>query len=290
MSELAISFEFFPPKSEAMEARLWDAIGQLAPLNPDFISVTYGAGGSTRERTHRTVSRIIDETSLKPAAHLTCVDASRAQVDEVLAQYWDAGVRHIVALRGDPTAGVGTKFEPHADGYLNATEVTAAARRVGDFDVSVSFYPETHPESPNLAFDLDVLKAKIDAGATRAISQFFCEADAYLRFRDAATKAGINIPLLPGIMAVGNVAGYTKMATSTGTSIPDWFAKSFEGLDATPDVRDLVAASVAADLCLNLQKEGVKHFHFYTLNKAALTLATCRRLGLVPAMAETLPA
>jgi methylenetetrahydrofolate reductase (NADPH) len=286
MSELAISFEFFPPKSEAMEARLWDAVGQLEPLNPDFISVTYGAGGSTRERTHRTVSRIIQETKMKPAAHLTCVAASRAQVDEVLAQYWEAGVRHIVALRGDPPTGVGTKFEAHEDGYRNATEVTAAARRVGDFDVSVSFYPEKHPESPSLAFDIDVLKAKVDAGATRGISQFFCDPETYLRFRDAATKAGITIPLLPGIMAVGNVAGYTKMATATGTSIPDWFAKSFDGLDATPEVRDLVAASVAADLCVNLQKEGVKHFHFYTLNKAALALATCRRLGLAVAPAE----
>jgi methylenetetrahydrofolate reductase (NADPH) len=286
MSDLAISFEFFPPKSEAMEARLWDAIGQLEPLSPDFISVTYGAGGSTRERTHRTVTRIINETSMKPAAHLTCVAASRGEVDEVLAQYWEAGVRHIVALRGDPPAGVGTKFEAHEDGYRNATEVAAAARRVGDFEVSVSFYPEKHPESPTLDFDIDVLKAKIDAGATRAISQFFCDPEVYLRFRDAATKAGINIPLLPGIMAVGNVAGYTKMATSTGTTIPDWFAKSFDGLDETPEVRDLVAASVAADLCVNLQKEGVKHFHFYTLNKAALTLATCRRLGYSLAASE----
>jgi methylenetetrahydrofolate reductase (NADPH) len=255
MTDLTVSLEFFPPKSEAMEARLWEAIRKLEPLNPDFISVTYGAGGSTRERTHRTVKRVLDETNMKPAAHLTCVAASRNEVDEVLAQYWASGVRHIVALRGDPPAGVGATFEAHPDGYVNATDVTAAARRVGDFEVSVSFYPETHPESPNLQHDIDVLKAKIDAGATRAISQFFCEADAYLRFRDAATKAGIKIPLLPGIMAVGNVAGYTKMANSTGTSIPEWFAKAFDGLDTTPEVRDMVAAGVAADLCLNLQKD-----------------------------------
>jgi methylenetetrahydrofolate reductase (NADPH) len=286
MTDLSISLEFFPPKSEAMEVRLWETIGKLAPLNPEFISVTYGAGGSTRERTHRTVKRVLDETSLKPAAHLTCVAASRAEVDEVLAQYWDAGVRHIVALRGDPPAGVGTTFEPHPDGYLNATDVTAAARRIGDFEVSVSFYPEVHPESPNLQHDIDVLKAKVDAGATRAISQFFCEADAYLRFRDAATRAGITIPLLPGIMAVGNVAGYTKMANSTGTSIPDWFAKAFEGLDANPEVRDMVAAGVAADLCLSLQSEGVDRFHFYTLNRAELTLATCRRLGIATPILE----
>jgi methylenetetrahydrofolate reductase (NADPH) len=284
MSDLTISFEFFPPKSEAMEARLWDTLRQLEPINPDFVSVTYGAGGSTRERTHRTVKRVLDETNLQPAAHLTCVAASRAEVDEVLTQYWDAGVRHIVALRGDPPAGVGTAFEAHPDGYLNATEVTAAARRIGDFEVSVSFYPEKHPESPSLQHDIDVLKAKVDAGATRAISQFFCEGEAYLRFRDAAAKAGITIPLLPGIMAVGNVAGYTKMANSTGTSIPDWFAKAFAGLDENPEVRDMVAASVAADLCVSLQKEGVDRFHFYTLNRAALTLATCRRLGLtIPA-------
>lgn len=281
MTGLTISFEFFPPKSDAMEARLWEAIGKLEPLNPDFISVTYGAGGSTRQRTHKTVKRILDETGLKPAAHLTCVAASRAEVDDVLAEYWASGVRHIVALRGDPPAGVGTRFEAHPDGYVNATDVTAAARRIGDFEVSVSFYPETHPESPNLQHDLDVLKAKIDAGATRAISQFFCEPDAYLRFRDAATKAGINIPLLPGIMAVGNVAGFTKMALSTGTSIPDWFAQTFAGLDDTPELRDMVAAGVAAELCLNLKSEGVDRFHFYTLNRAELTLATCRRLGLI---------
>ena len=290
MKNLTVSLEFFPPKSEAMEARLWEAIRKLEPLNPDFISVTYGAGGSTRERTHRTLQRVLNETSMKPAAHLTCVAASRAEVDEVLAQYWAAGVRHIVALRGDPPSGVGTVFEAHPDGYINATDVTAAARRVGDFEVSVSFYPEKHPESPDLQHDIDVLKAKIDAGATRAISQFFCEADAYLRFRDAATKAGINIPLLPGIMAVGNVAGYTKMANSTGTSIPDWFAKAFDGLDATPEVRDMVAAGVAADLCIKLQKEGIDRFHFYTLNRAELTLATCRRLGITVPVIETVAA
>lgn len=290
MTDLTISLEFFPPKTEAMEARLWEAIRKLEPLNPDFISVTYGAGGSTRERTHRTLRRVLEETNMKPAAHLTCVAASRGEVDEVLAQYWASGVRHIVALRGDPPAGVGTKFEAHPDGYINATDVTAAARRIGDFEVSVSFYPETHPESPSLQFDIDVLKAKIDAGATRAISQFFCEAEAYLRFRDAATKAGITIPLLPGIMAVGNVAGYTRMANSTGTSIPDWFARAFDGLDATPGVRDMVAAGVAADLCLNLKNEGVDLFHFYTLNRAELTLATCRRLGITVPVQESVAA
>lgn len=278
----AISFEFFPPKSEAMEARLWEAVGKLAPLDPAFVSVTYGAGGSTRERTHRTVRRLLDETTLKPAAHLTCVAASRDEVDAVLRDYWAAGVRHIVALRGDPPTGVGTAFEPHPDGYRNATDVTAAARRIGDFEVSVSFYPEKHPESPSLAHDIDVLKAKVDAGATRAISQFFCEPAAYLRFRDACAAAGLTIPLLPGIMPVGNVAGYIRMARATGTHVPDWFEAQFAGLDETPELRDMVAASVAADLVLALQREGVDLFHFYTLNRAELALATCRRLGITP--------
>ena len=286
MSQPTISFEFFPPKSEVMEAKLWDAVSRLAPLAPDFVSVTYGAGGSTRERTHRTVKRILDETSLQPAAHLTCVAASKAEVDEVLREYWAAGVRHIVALRGDPPSGVGTTFEPHPDGYVNATEVTAAARRIADFDVSVSFYPEKHPESPSLQHDIEVLKAKVDAGATRGISQFFCDADVYLRFRDAAAKAGVTIPLLPGIMPVANVAGYTRMATSTGTSIPAWFSEAFDGLDQSPEVRDMVAASLAADLCLKLQAEGVDRFHFYTLNRAELALATCRRLGLKTPVTE----
>lgn len=275
-----ISFEFFPPKSEAMELKLWDAISDLAPLRPEFVSVTYGAGGTTRERTHKTVSRILHETDLKPAAHITCVDASKAEVDEVLQSYWDSGVRDIVALRGDPTTGVGTAFTAHKNGYQNATEVVEAAKRIGDFAISVSFYPEKHPESPSLEHDIDVLKKKIDKGATSAISQFFCEAETYLRFRDSAVKAGINIPLLPGIMPVGSVAGFTRMASACNTAIPQWFFEAFSGLDEKPEIRDLVAASVASDICKALQSEGVEHFHFYTLNKSALTLATCRRLGI----------
>lgn len=275
-----VSFEFFPPKTEAMEEKLWHAISELAPLKPEFVSVTYGAGGSTRERTHRTVSRILNETALKPAAHLTCVDASKAQVDEVIQAYWDEGVRHIVALRGDPSTGVGTEFTAQIDGYKNATEVVSAAKRVGDFHVSVSFYPEKHPESPSFEHDIDVLKAKIDHGAGSAISQFFCEAETYLRFRDKASKAGVNIPLIPGIMPVGSVAGYLKMAKACNTDVPQWFVEAFSGLDEKPEIRDLVAASVASDLCKALQSEGVDHFHFYTLNKSALSLATCRRLGI----------
>lgn len=280
MSAPIISFEFFPPKTELMEQKLWDAINQLAPLSPGFVSVTYGAGGSTRERTHRTVERILNETKLLPAAHLTCVDASREEVDDVLRQYWQSGVRNIVALRGDPPTGVGTQFVANANGYKNATEVVAAAKRIGGFDISVSFYPEKHPESPSIEHDIEVLKAKIDAGATQAISQFFCEADKYLRFRDKAVSAGIDIPLLPGIMPVGSVKGYLRMAQSCNTDVPTWFIDAFEGLDDNPEVRDLVAASVASDLCTKLQAEGVNHFHFYTLNKAGLSLATCRRLGV----------
>lgn len=275
-----VSFEFFPPKTEAMEEKLWHAIGDLAPLGPKFVSVTYGAGGSTRERTHRTVARILTETDLRPAAHITCVEATKADVNQVLQTYWDEGVRHIVALRGDPTTGVGTKFVAHEDGYQNATEVVAAAKRIGDFQISVSFYPEKHPESPSLEHDIDVLKQKIDEGATSAISQFFCEADAYLRFRDKAQKAGINIPLIPGIMPVGSVAGFLRMAKACNTDVPQWFLEAFNGLDDKPEVRDLVAASIASDLCKSLQSEGVEHFHFYTLNKSALSLATCRRLGI----------
>jgi len=280
MNAPIISFEFFPPKTEAMEEKLWDSIKQLAPLCPDFVSVTYGAGGSTRERTHRTVKRILDETKLKPVAHLTCVDASKEQVDEVLREYWASGVKSIVALRGDPPTGVGTKFVANIDGYHNATDVVKAAKKIADFDVSVSFYPEKHPESPSLAHDIDVLKAKIDAGANRAISQFFCEPDKYLRFRDLAVKNGINIPLLPGIMPVGSVKGYLRMAAGCNTEVPAWFIDAFEGLDESPEVRDLVAASISSDLCTKLQTEGVSHFHFYTLNKASLALATCRRLGV----------
>lgn len=282
MNSPLISFEFFPPKSEIMEEKLWEAIRALEGLNPQFVSVTYGAGGSTRERTHKTVSRILNETKLIPAAHLTCVDASRDEVDEVLREYWQSGVRSIVALRGDPTTGVGTKFVAHKNGYKNATEVVQAAKKIGDFDISVSFYPEKHPESPSLEHDLEVLKAKIDQGANRAISQFFVDPDKYLRFRDLAVKAGINIPLLPGIMPVGSVKGFLRMAAACNTDVPHWFVEAFDGLDASPEIRDLVAASVASDLCTKLQAEGVDHFHFYTLNKAALTLATCRRIGLKP--------
>ncbi|MBP2157657.1 MULTISPECIES: methylenetetrahydrofolate reductase [NAD(P)H] [Asticcacaulis] len=273
------SFEFFPPKTEEMEQTLWTSIARLAPLNPTFVSVTYGAGGSTRERTHRTVKRMLDETALRPAAHLTCVDASRAEVDEVIQAYWDAGVRHIVALRGDPPTGFGD-YTPRADGYQNATELTAAIKRIGDFEVSVGVYPEKHPQSASLAFDLDVLRQKVDAGATRGISQFFFEAETYLRYRDAVADAGIRIDLTPGIMPVTNFKGLRRMAAACEANIPDWLGGLFEGLDDDAETRKLLASAVAVELCLELEREGVRDFHFYTLNRADLVYAICRILGV----------
>ncbi len=274
-----ISFEFFPPKSEEMEQTLWTSIERLGPLRPDFVSVTYGAGGSTRERTHRTVKRILDDTTLKPAAHLTCVDASRDEVDEVIRGYWDAGVRHIVALRGDPPNGYGD-YTPRNDGYANATELTAAIKRVGDFEVSVGVYPEKHPQSPSLDFDLDVLRQKVDAGATRGISQFFFAPETFLRFRDAVADAGIDIALTPGIMPVTNFKGLKRMAAACEANVPEWLEALFAGLDDDADTRKLLAAAVAVELCLDLKREGVDNFHFYTLNRADLVYAICRILGV----------
>ena len=281
-SRPSVSFEFFPPKSDEAEANLWKAIQRLAPLNPAFVSVTYGAGGSTRERTHRTVSRILAETSLQPAAHLTCVEASRDEVDDVIRDYKATGVNHIVALRGDPPggAGIGGAYQPRADGYANATELAAAISRVGGFDITVGVYPERHPESPSIDHDIDVLKAKIDAGATRAVSQFFFDMDAFLRVRDRVRAAGVTIPMIPGIMPVSNFTGLQRMCGACGASIPDWLKAHFDGLDDDPETRKLLAASVAAETCARLQEEGFADFHFYTLNRADLVYAICRVLGV----------
>lgn len=275
-----VSFEFSPPKGPKSEESLWEAIRRLEPLNPEFVSVTYGAGGSTRERTHRTVVRILKETTLRPAAHLTCVEASRGEVDEVIQDYWDAGIRHIVALRGDPPGSLGGAYTPRVDGYQNATELTAGIKAIAPFEVSVGVYPQIHPESPSIEHDIAVLKAKVDAGATRAISNFFFDIDGYLRFVDRIRKAGVDVPILPGIMPVSSFEGLANMAGRIGVAIPGWLANHFEGLDADPETRKLIAASVAAEMCARLAEEGFSDFHFYTLNRADLVYAICRVLGV----------
>jgi methylenetetrahydrofolate reductase (NADPH) len=277
--DIQVSFEFFPPKTEKMEQMLWESIKTLEPLHPRFVSVTYGAGGSTRERTHATVERILKETSLTPAAHLTCVDATRDQVDEVARGYWDAGVRHIVALRGDPPEP-GSKFQPHAQGYRDASDLVAGLKDVAPFDISVAAYPDVHPDSSSRGFDLENLKRKVDAGADRAITQFFFSAETFFRFRDQAADAGIDAEIVPGILPVSNVATTRRFAQACGAMIPRWLDELFEGLDDLPAARQLIAATVAAELCGQLYAGGVRHFHFYTLNRAELSYAICHLLGI----------
>ena len=278
-SPIRVSFEFFPPKTPEMEETLWRSIHRLAPFQPQFVSVTYGAGGSTRQRTHDTVKRIHDETSLVPAAHLTCVGATREEVDEVVRDYWNAGIRHIVALRGDPAEGQ-SKYVPHPGGYAYASDLVAGIRKIGNFEISVAAYPEGHVDSPDLAVDMDNLKRKIDAGATRAITQFFFDTDCFLRFRDRAVAAGVTVPLIPGIMPVTNFNGARRMAVMNGASVPDWLAKLFEGLEDEAETRKLVAIVAAAEQCVRLRANGIQDFHFYTLNRADLTYALCHILGL----------
>ena len=280
--EIAVSFEFFPPKTEKMEQALWGAIERLAPLCPEFVSVTYGAGGSTRERTHATVARIVKETALRPAAHLTCVQATRAEVDEVARAYWDAGVRHIVALRGDPAGGVGSKYEPHPGGYSNAAELVAGLKKIANFEISVAGYPEKHPESPTIKADIDNLKAKVDAGADRVITQFGFDNAHYLRFLERARAAGIWVPITPGIVPIHNFRQVAGFAIRTGASVPSWLARRFEGLDDDSATSHLVAAAVATEQVMDLVDEGIRAFHFYTLNRADLCYAICHLLGLRP--------
>ena len=275
-----VSFEFFPPKTDEMEANLWDAIGRLAPLRPRFVSVTYGAGGSTRERTHATVARIVRETQIAPAAHLTCVGATREEVDEVARAYWEAGVRHIVALRGDPQGGLGGVYSPTPGGYAHSTDLVAGLKRLHDFEITVSAYCEKHPESASYDQDLDVLKRKIDAGATRAITQFFFDNDIYFRFLDKARKAGIDIPIVPGVTAVQNFKQTANFARKAGASVPNWLGERFEGLDDDPATRRLIAAAVAAEQVFDLFDRGVEQFHFYTMNRADLVYAVCHLLGV----------
>jgi methylenetetrahydrofolate reductase (NADPH) len=279
---VAVSFEFFPPKTPEMEERLWEAIERLAPLRPAFVSVTYGAGGSTRGRTHATVKRIVEETKLKPAAHLTCVGASRLEIDEVIRDYWSAGVRHIVALRGD-MPDEDAAYRAHPEGYESTADLVAGIRAIGDFEISVAAYPEKHPNSPSLDWDLDILKRKIDAGACRAITQFVFDNDAIARFRDQAEMAGIHVPIVPGLMPTTNFKGTMRMAARCGASVPDWLVELYDGLEDDLPSRKLVAGAVLAEQVRYLRKEGFAQFHFYTLNQSELTYAVCNLLGIKPA-------
>jgi methylenetetrahydrofolate reductase (NADPH) len=280
-SSIRVSFEFFPPADAAMEATLWQSVQRLAPLSPHFVSVTYGADGSTRDRTHQLVSRIQRETHLTGAPHLTCVGATRAEVLEVARQYWREGVRHIVALRGDAPQGA-ARYEPHPDGYAYAADLVAGLRSVADFDVSVAAYPETHPEAPSAEADLDNLRKKIDVGASRAITQFFFDTDDYLRFRDRCVAAGIDVSIVPGILPITRFPQVTRFAARCGAKIPPWLAERFAGLDDDPETRRLIAANVAIEQVSRLRHHGVEEFHFYTLNRAELTYAICHALGLRP--------
>lgn len=286
--EIDVSFEFFPPKSEKMEASLWSCVQRLAPLQPEFVSVTYGAGGTTRERTHNTVVRLVDETDMKPAAHLTCVAATKEEIDAIARDYWERGVRHIVALRGDPISGPGSVYEPHPGGYVNAADLVAGLKRIAPFEVSVAGYPEKHPESPSVAADIDNLKAKVDAGADRIITQFGFDNAHYLRFLERARAAGIWIPIIPGIVPIHNFKQVAGFATRAGATMPSWLARRFDGLEDDPATGHLVAAAVATEQVMDLVDEGVKKFHFYTLNRADLVYAICHLLGLRPHAASAL--
>jgi len=288
---LRVSFEFFPPKSEGMSVRLWETIQRLEPMAPDFVSVTYGAGGSTRERTHDTVRRIATETTLRPAAHLTCVGATKAEVLAVAEDYWQAGVKHIVALRGDPPAGMAAAYEPHPGGFVDSVDLIRGLRAhrpdLGKcFEISVSCYPELHPESKGWDAEIAYLKSKQDAGADRAITQFFFEPDLYFRFLEKARAGGVTLPIVPGIMLQPNFRGLKKMAALVQATIPAWLDRLYDGLEEDDETRDMVTATVAAELCHKLHERGVRDFHFYTLNRASLALSTCRLLGLKPRTAK----
>lgn len=274
-----VSFEFFPPHAEGAQETLWASIQRLEPLSPRFVSVTYGADGSTRERTHDVVERVVKETDLTAAPHLTCIDASRGEIDDIARDYWDMGVRHIVALRGDPPRDTG-EYRSRDDGYAYAADLVAGLRRVADFDISVAAYPEVHPEAPNPLFDLDNLKRKLDAGASRAITQFFFDTDVYLRFRDLCTAAGIQSSIVPGILPITRLPQLRKFAERCGASVPDWLIERFDGLEDDAETHQMIAANVAIEQVRTLQAEGVSEFHFYTLNRAELTVAICHALGV----------
>jgi methylenetetrahydrofolate reductase (NADPH) len=278
--KITVSFEFFPPKTDDMEARLWDTVTRLEPLKPQFVSVTYGAGGSTRERTARTIGRILRETSLTPAAHMTCVDAARHEVDAVISDFAGMGVTRFVALRGDPAAGVGSAYHPHAGGYANGAELVGALKQAGNFDISVSAYPEKHPESPDFATDIDMLKRKVDNGATRAITQFFFDNDVYERYVERVRSAGIYIPIVPGVLPIHNFNQVANFSARCGALVPAWLAERFSGLQDDPQTHALVASAVAAEQVVDLIERGVGDFHFYTMNRADLVFAVCHMIGI----------
>jgi methylenetetrahydrofolate reductase (NADPH) len=281
-NDIQVSFEFFPPRTPDMEKTLWTSLARLAPLKPRFVSVTYGAGGSTRERTHGTIARMLRETALTPAAHLTCVGATKAETDDVVQGYWNEGVRHIVALRGDPVTGAGTKYEPHPGGYEGSPELIAGIKKIGNFEISVSAYPEKHPDSASVDAEIELLKRKVNAGATRAITQFFFGNDLYFRYLDRVRSKGIDIPVVPGILPVLNFAQVKKFAEPCGTHVPQSLAERFAGLENDPETRKLVAATVAAEQVNDLRQRGVNEFHFYTLNRSELVFAICHLLGIRP--------
>ena len=278
-NDVRVSFEFFPPNTEKANETLWNSIQRLSPLKPSYVSVTYGAGGSTRERTHATVYRLRHETDLEPAAHLTCVGATTDEIDDIARSYWDAGVKHIVALRGDPAEG-GGPYQPHPGGYAYASDLVAGLKNIADFNISVAAYPETHPEATGAEADLDNLKRKIDAGASEAITQFFFDTDVYLKFLERARAAGITVPIIPGILPVTNFTRVAEFSDKCGTKVPHWMADLFDGLDDAPQTRKLVAAGVAAEQCRALHTEGITDFHFYTMNRADLVYAICHILGV----------
>ena len=281
----AVSFEFFPPNTEKMEATMWQSIDRLAGLEPSFVSVTYGADGSTRERTHNAVQRIMNETRLRAAPHLTCIGAGRGEIDDIAREYWDMGVRHLVALRGDAPKDV-EHYVPHPDGYAYASDLVEGLKKVADFEISVAAYPEVHPEAPDADFDLDNLKRKLDAGATRAITQFFFDTDVFLKFRDRCAAAGIDAPIVPGILPITRFPQLERFAAACGASVPNWLRQWFDGLEDDAETRQMIAASVAIDQVRRLQAEGISEFHFYTLNRSELAFAICHALGVRPPHTE----
>jgi len=278
---LKVSFEFSPPKTAEAEENLWRCIRRLEPLQPDFVSVTYGAGGSTRDRTHATVKRMVEETSLSPAAHLTCVAHTKSEIEQIVRGYWDSGIRHIVALRGD-MPGMAGKYEPHPDGYAATPDLIEGIRKIAPFEISVSAYPERHPDSASEAQDIELLKAKVGAGATRALTQFGFETESLARFRDRVVRAGVTVPIVPGIIPTTNIKGIARMAAQAGAAVPDWLSRLYDGLDQDADTRKLIAATILAEQVEELRAEGFDQFHFYTLNQADLTFAACCLLGMRP--------